>query len=172
NPTVDRAPGQEGELVVRGPQVFSGYWKKPEETAAAFVPATDGDAGEAWFRTGDIVTVDDDGFVSIVDRIKELIITGGFNVAPSEVEDALRGNPSVADAAVVGLPSARNGEEVVAAVVLAAGAAFDENALRDFVRPSLAAYKVPKRIVVVDELPKSLIGKVIRREVRDQILHQ
>ena len=169
NPTVDRAAGDEGELIVRGPQVFSGYWKKAEETAQVFVPAAEGDDAGPWFRTGDIVTIDADGFVKIVDRIKELIITGGFNVAPSEVEDALRSHPSVADVAVVGLPSDHSGEEVVAAVVLAPGAELDEQALRDYVRPSLAAYKVPKRVVAVDELPKSLIGKVIRRQVRDRL---
>ena len=98
---------------MRGPQVMSGYWNKPEETAEVFV--------DGWFRTGDIVTIDDEGFVTIVDRIKELVITGGFNVSPSEVEDALREFAGVADVAVVGLPSERNGEEVVAAVVLAAG---------------------------------------------------
>jgi long-chain acyl-CoA synthetase len=170
NPTVDRAPGEQGELIVRGPQVFSGYWKKPEETAAVFVAADDGDAGGPWFRTGDIVSIDADGFVRIVDRIKELIITGGFNVAPSEVEDALRAHPDVADVAVVGLPSDRSGEDVVAAVVLAPGRRLDEKALRDFVRPSLAAYKVPRRIIAVGSLPKSLIGKVIRRRVRDALL--
>jgi len=169
NPTVDRATGDEGELIVRGPQVFSGYWQKAEETANVFVPADAGDDAGPWFRTGDIVTIDADGFVKIVDRIKELIITGGFNVAPSEVEDALRSHPSVADVAVVGLPSDHSGEEVVAAVVLAPGAELDEQGLRDYVRPSLAAYKVPKRVVAVDELPKSLIGKVIRRQVRDRL---
>jgi long-chain acyl-CoA synthetase len=168
NPTVDRAAGEEGELIVRGPQVFSGYWKKPEETDAVFVPA--GDGGANWFRTGDIVTIDPDGFVSIVDRIKELIITGGFNVAPSEVEEALRQHPSVADAAVVGLPSERSGEDVVAAIVLADGATLDEAALTAFARENLTAYKVPRRFVVVDELPKSLIGKVLRKMVRDSLL--
>jgi long-chain acyl-CoA synthetase len=169
NPTIDRAAGDEGELIVRGPQVFSGYWKRAEETAEVFVPAAHGDEAGPWFRTGDIVTIDADGFVSIVDRIKELIITGGFNVAPSEVEDALRSHPSVADVAVVGLPSDHSGEEVVAAVVLAPGAELDEQGLRDFVRPNLAGYKVPKRVIAVEQLPKSLIGKVIRREVREQL---
>jgi long-chain acyl-CoA synthetase len=149
--------------------VFSGYWKRAEETAEVFVPAAHGDEAGPWFRTGDIVTIDADGFVSIVDRIKELIITGGFNVAPSEVEDALRSHPSVADVAVVGLPSDHSGEEVVAAVVLAPGAELDEQGLRDFVRPNLAGYKVPKRVIAVEQLPKSLIGKVIRREVREQL---
>ncbi len=172
DPTVDRTTGEEGELLVRGPQVFSGYWGKTEETAEVFVPAAEGDDTGPWFRTGDVVTIDSDGFVRVVDRIKELIITGGFNVAPSEVEDALRSHPSVADVAVVGLPSDHSGELVVAAVVLAPGADLDEQALRDHVRPSLAAYKVPKRVVVVPELPRSLIGKVIRRRVRDALLQE
>jgi long-chain acyl-CoA synthetase len=168
NPTVDRAPGDEGELIVRGPQVFSGYWGKPDETAAVFVESSD--EGADWYRTGDIVTIDPEGFVRVVDRIKELIITGGFNVAPSEVEETLRQHPSIADAAVVGLPSEHSGEDVVAAVVLAEGATLDEQAVRDFARANLTAYKVPKSVVVVDELPKSLIGKVLRRKVRDELL--
>lgn len=168
NPTVDRAAGEEGELLVRGPQVFSGYWKKPEETAAVFVDATDG--GKPWFRTGDIVKIDDDGFVSIVDRIKELIITGGFNVAPSEVEECIKGHPDVADVAVIGLPSEHSGEEVVAAVVLEPGKTLDEAGIREFARANLTAYKVPKRVIQVEELPKSLIGKVLRRKVRESLL--
>jgi long-chain acyl-CoA synthetase len=167
NPQTDRAQGEEGELIVRGPQVFSGYWKKPDETADVFVASSDG--GADWFRTGDIVKIDDDGFVTIVDRIKELIITGGFNVAPSEVEEALRHHPDIADVAVVGLPSTHSGEEVVAAVVLAPGKSLDEESIRQFARDNLTAYKVPKRVIAVDELPKSLIGKVLRRKVRDQL---
>lgn len=168
NPTVDRTAGEEGELIVRGPQVFSGYWKKPDETAAVFVPTSD--SGADWFRTGDIVTVDDKGFVRIVDRIKELIITGGFNVAPSEVEDTLRQHPDVADVAVVGLPSEHSGEDVVAAVVLAPGKSLDEEGIRAFARANLAAYKVPRHVYVVDELPRSLIGKVLRRQVKEKLL--
>jgi long-chain acyl-CoA synthetase len=168
NPTLDRASGDEGELVVRGPQVFGGYWKKPDETAAVFV--ADPAGGAPWFRTGDIVTIDADGFVSVVDRIKELIITGGFNVAPSEVEEALRAFPGVADVAVLGLPSAHSGEDVAAAVVMEANARFDEAAIRAFARENLTAYKVPRHIVVVDELPKSLIGKTLRRVVRERLI--
>ena len=167
NPTVDREPGEQGELIVRGPQVFSGYWKKPDETAAVFVPTSD--HGADWFRTGDIVTVDEAGFVRIVDRIKELIITGGFNVAPSEVEDTLRAHPDVADVAVVGLPSTHSGEDVVAAVVLVADRTLDVESIRDFARSNLAAYKVPRHVYQVDELPRSLIGKVLRREVREKL---
>ncbi|SEC58991.1 long-chain acyl-CoA synthetase [Paramicrobacterium humi] len=163
NPTVDVPRGEEGELIVRGPQVFRGYFNNPDATAEVFV---DGD----WFRTGDMVTMDDDGFITIVDRLKELIITGGFNVSPSEVENALRSHPSVADAAVVGLPSAHSGEDVVAAVVAAPGESIDPEELRSFARDVLTPYKVPRRIVVLDELPLSLIGKVLRKKVRDQLL--
>jgi long-chain acyl-CoA synthetase len=109
--------------------------------------------------------------VRIVDRIKELIITGGFNVAPTEVENALRQHPLVEDAAVVGLPSEHSGEEVVAAIVIAPGVAEpDVAAIREFAREILTPYKVPRRLFVVDELPKSLIGKVLRRQVRDALL--
>jgi long-chain acyl-CoA synthetase len=163
DPSVDRAFGEAGELLARGPQVFSGYWRKPDETAK--VVTADG-----WLRTGDIVTMDEDGFVRIVDRIKELIVTGGFNVSPTEVEEALRDVPGVADVAVVGLPHSRGGEDVVAAVVMQPGASFDEAAIRAFARDCLTPYKVPKRVVKVEELPRSIVGKVVRRTVRDQLL--
>ena len=164
DPDDPRVDVERGELLVRGPQVFSGYYGKPEATDEVFV--------DGWFRTGDIVTIDDDGFVRIVDRIKELIITGGFNVAPTEVENVLRQHPSVADVAVVGLPSEHSGEEVVAAVVPATPGEFDIEAVRAFARGILTPYKVPRRIVVVEELPKSLIGKVLRRQVREALLAQ
>ena len=160
-PTRDVPPGERGELLVRGPQVFQGYYGRPEETERVFV--------DGWFRTGDIVTIDEGGFVRVVDRIKELIITGGFNVAPTEVENALRQHPHVVDAAVVGLPSTHSGEEVVAAVVLD-GADMDVESIREYVRGILTPYKVPRRIFVVDELPTSLIGKVLRRQVRESLL--
>lgn len=162
NPTVDVPAGSAGELIVRGPQVFSGYYGKPEETDAVFA--------DGWFRTGDIVTIDDAGFIRIVDRIKELIITGGFNVAPTEVENVLRQHPQVVDAAVVGLPSEHSGEEVVAAIVVDGAADLDVEAIREFARTILTPYKVPRRIFVVDDLPKSLIGKVLRRQVKEKLL--
>lgn len=164
NPTVDVEPGSPGELIVRGPQVFSGYYRKPDETAEVFV--------DGWFRTGDIVTVDADGFVSVVDRIKELIITGGFNVAPTEVENALRQHPAIADVAVVGMPSAHSGEDVVAAVVLQPGEKLDRESIRQFARDNLTPYKVPRRIVAIDDLPTSLIGKVLRKQVREKLLEK
>lgn len=162
DPAVDRGFEQEGELLIRGPQVFSGYWHRPNESADALLPG-------GWLRTGDIVRVSPDGFVTIVDRVKELIITGGFNVSPSEVEEILRQHPAVTDAAVVGMPHPRDGETVSAAVILANGAELDVEALRNHCRANLAAYKVPRTIVAVDELPRSLIGKVLRIKVRGML---
>ena len=162
NPTEDVAPGEPGELVVRGPQVFGGYYGRPEETEKVFV--------DGWFRTGDVVSMDEEGYFTVVDRIKELIITGGFNVAPTEVEIALRQHPAIEDAAVVGLPSKEHGEEVVAVVVLDGDPEFDADEVRTFVKNILTPYKAPRRFVVVDELPKSMIGKVMRRHVKQQLL--
>ena len=122
--SVDRGHEEPGELLIRGPQVFSGYWNRPQDTENVLLEG-------GWIRTGDIVVMDDDGFVRIVDRIKELIITGGFNVYPSEVEDALRRIPGVQDAAAVGLPHESGGETVVAAVVAVPGELLDPEAVRD-----------------------------------------
>ncbi|MET0304460.1 MAG: AMP-binding protein, partial [Microbacteriaceae bacterium] len=163
DPTVDRPLGEAGELLIRGPQVFQGYWRRPSDTAATLLPG-------GWLRSGDIASVSADGFVTIVDRLKELIITGGFNVSPSEVEDALCTHPDVVAAAVVALPRSDGGEAVGAAVVLRDGADVEVDALRDYCRTRLTAYKVPRRIEFVDELPRSLIGKVLRRQVREQML--
>jgi long-chain acyl-CoA synthetase len=163
DPTQEAEPGDAGELLVRGPQVFSGYWNRPDDTAAALLEG-------GWMRTGDIVVMDDDGFITVIDRIKELIITGGFNVYPSQVESALRKVPGVADAAVVGLPDGSGGERVVAAVVAAEGVRLDPEAVREEVRVHLTGYKVPRQVFVVDELPRSLIGKVLHRQVRQQLL--
>jgi long-chain acyl-CoA synthetase len=116
--------------------------------------------------------MDEDGFFTIVDRIKELIITGGFNVYPSEVEEALRHVSGVADAAVVGLPNPNGSEDVVAGVVPEPGATIDEEVVRQTCRDRLAAYKVPRRVFVMDELPRSMIGKVVRRQVRAQLLER
>jgi long-chain acyl-CoA synthetase len=153
--------GEPGELLVRGPQVFAGYWRRPMETAAVLLPG-------GWLRTGDVVVMDEDGFITLVDRIKELILVGGFNVYPSQVEEVLKNLPGVADAAVVGVPT-ENGEEVVAAVIAVPGATLDPEALREASRQHLAAYKVPRRVVIVDELPKTAIGKLMRRELREQV---
>ena len=159
----DLAHGEAGELLLRGPQVFAGYWERPHETSEVVLQ-------DGWIRTGDVVVMDDDGFFTIVDRIKELIITGGFNVYPSEVEHALCELPGVLDAAVVGLPTGDGDEEVVAAVVLEPGVEFDAEAIRARSRERLAAYKVPRRVYEVEALPVSIIGKVLRRKVREELL--
>ena len=163
HPSWDLPTGEPGELLIRGPQVFAGYWNRPEETAAVLLPG-------GWLRTGDITVADADGFVRIVDRIKELIITGGFNVYPSEVEEVLLELPEIAEVAVVGIRSGGDGgEEVVVAVVPADGATIDPEHLRVYAHERLTGYKVPRRVVVVADLPRSQIGKILRRSVRDRI---
>jgi long-chain acyl-CoA synthetase len=161
-PAVARPPGEPGELLIQGPQVFSGYWQRPEETASTLLP-------DGWIRTGDLATMDNDGFITIVDRIKEIIITGGFNVYPSEVEEVLRKHPDVADAAVVGVPAADGGEQVVAAVVPVEGHRLDTENVRVWCRERVAGYKAPRRVVAVAELPQTENGKVRRRQVRDSL---
>lgn len=162
-PETDLPLGEAGELLLRGPQVFRGYWNRPADTAATLLPG-------GWLRTGDIASVSPDGFVTIVDRLKEIIITGGFNVAPSEVEDVLTSHPDIDSAAVVALPKARGGEDVAAAIVMREGTDASPEAIREYCKTRLADYKVPRRIVVVDDLPRSLIGKVLRREVRERLM--
>ena len=161
----DETDGSTGEILVRGPNVFAGYWERPEATAEAFV--ADPDGGDPWFRTGDLGAVDDDGYLSIVGRAKELIISGGFNVYPREVDDVLSLHPAVAEVAVAGLPSSEWGEEVVAWVVPAVGRECpDLDELRSFAQDHLAAYKLPRRVVAVDALPRNALGKVTRHELR------
>ncbi len=167
DPSVEVAAGERGELLVSGPQVFSGYWNRPEETAHVLVELD----GRTWLRTGDVVVVEDGGFTRLVDRIKEVIITGGFNVYPSQVEDQLRGMPGIADVAVVGIPGGDLGEKVVAAIVLAEGVTKVElSAVRAWSEHRLARYAHPRDLVVLTELPRSQIGKVLRRVVRQEIL--
>lgn len=163
DPTAEVPQGQPGELLIKGPQVFQGFWNNPEETAKSLTP-------DGWLRTGDVVTVDGDGFATIVDRAKELIITGGFNVSPTEVEAALRLHPGVRDAAVIGKPLERGGEMVAAAVELEPGVSLDEEALRSHCREHLAGYKVPRRIVAIEDMPRSMLGKILRKKVREQVL--
>jgi malonyl-CoA/methylmalonyl-CoA synthetase len=154
------SPGRDGEIAVRGPQVFSGYRGDPIATDAAFYPG-------GWFRTGDIGRIDPaDGYLRVTGRLRELIISGGMNVYPREVELVLQAHPAVAGAAVVGRPSERWGEEVVAAVVPAAPGGLGVDELLAFVRTQLAPYKCPKRIVIVSELPLNAVGKVVAADVR------
>ncbi|WP_432558165.1 long-chain-fatty-acid--CoA ligase [Granulicoccus sp. GXG6511] len=160
DPTREVAQGEPGELQIRGPQVFQGYWNNPDETATTLLPG-------GWLRTGDIVTVDAEGYATIVDRAKEIIITGGFNVSPSEVEGVIRRVPGIDDVAVVG-HRRPDGAEVIVAVVEAED--FDEAGVRDHCRRELSAYKVPKRVIRSDgELPRSMLGKVLRKQVREKL---
>jgi len=154
------APGEPGEIQYRGPQLFSGYWGKEEQTADAFM-------GE-WFRSGDQVTVDAAGYVTVVDRIKDVINTGGVLVAPREVEDVVYELDGVAEVAVIGLPDERWIEAVTAIVVLKDGAELTQEAVIAHVKERLAGFKVPKAVEFVDELPRNQSGKLLKRQLRAQ----
>jgi len=151
------APGEIGEILIKGHNVMKGYLNHPEATAEAI--------RDGWFATGDMAKVDDDGYYFIVDRKKELIIRGGYNVYPREVEEVLYEHPAVREAAVVGVPHAELGEEVGAAVALKDGADVGVDELRAFVKEQVAAYKYPRQIWIVDELPKGPTGKILKREI-------
>lgn len=158
---------ERGELLIRGPQVFQGYWNKPEETAVTLVEVN----GEQWLRTGDVVTMDETGSFKVVDRIKEMIITGGFKVFPSQVEECIREMSEVEDIAVVGIPGGDLGERVVAAITLRdSSVPVDLKAVQAWAEKHVARYALPREIFLVDELPRSQVGKVLRRVVREQIL--
>jgi long-chain acyl-CoA synthetase len=156
----DALAGDPGELWVHGPNVFPGYWHDREATERALTP-------DGWLRTGDVAVIDDHGGLRLVDRAKDLIIVSGFNVFPVEVEDVLRAHPDVADAAVVGEASPRTGEAVVAYVQAKAGHGIDPAALGEHCARALARYKCPSRYEVVDELPRAVSGKLLRRELRN-----
>jgi long-chain acyl-CoA synthetase len=149
--------GEIGEIAIRGHNVMTGYWGKPEATAEAI--------RDGWFRTGDMAKVDADGYYFIVDRKKDLIIRGGYNVYPREIEEVLHEHPAVAEVAVVGLPHPDLGEEIGAAVTLKPGSTATPAELIAFARDRVAAYKYPRRLWLVDELPKGPTGKILRREV-------
>jgi long-chain acyl-CoA synthetase len=155
----EAARGDLGEICMRGEHVMSGYWRAAEETAQAL-------RGE-WLRTGDIGYVDEEGFVFIVDRVKDLIIRGGFNIYPRDVEEVLHAHPAVLEAAVVGVPDPTMGEEVRAFVVLKPGVETTEEELLAHCRGQLANYKTPRSVAFLDVLPKSGVGKILRRELRD-----
>jgi malonyl-CoA/methylmalonyl-CoA synthetase len=154
--------GEVGEIEVRGPHVFAGYWGRPEATAESF-------DDEGWFRTGDLGSVSEDGYFRISGRQKELIITGGYNVYPKEVEEVLEGCPGVAEVAVVGLPDPEFGEKVTVAVVRDDEALTAEEVV-EFCREVLAGYKKPRRVEFVDALPRNALGKVLKHEVRDKLI--
>jgi malonyl-CoA/methylmalonyl-CoA synthetase len=149
-----------GGIEVKGPNVFAGYWRDPAKTSAEFT-------ADGWFKTGDLGNIDRDGYLYIVGRAKDLVISGGYNVYPKEVEAALDAVHGVCESAVFGVPHPDLGEGVTAAVVGERGAALSQAALVDAVRPALASYKIPKRIVFVDELPRNAMGKVQKNVLRD-----
>ncbi len=153
--------GEEGELIVRGPQVMKGYWKRPEETAESINE-------EGWFHTGDIARMDEDGCFYIVDRKKDLIIASGYNIVPREVEEVLYTHEKVQEAVVVGVPDAVRGENVKAYIVLKAGQSSTPEEITEFCREQLAPYKVPRLVDFRDELPKSQVGKILRRVLLEE----
>ncbi|MGO1510027.1 MAG: o-succinylbenzoate--CoA ligase [Actinomycetaceae bacterium] len=158
---VDVGTGERGEVLIQGPNVMDGYWELPEVTAETV------DA-DGWLRTGDVAIKDEDGFVFIVDRLKDMIISGGENIYPAEVEDALYRHPGVADCAVVGVPDDRWGEVGHAYIVPATGATLDPEEIRAHLRGELAPYKVPKTYEVLDRLPRNASGKLVKKGLREQ----
>lgn len=152
--------GEVGELIIRGPQVMKGYWNRPEETANTL--------RDGWLYTGDMAKMDEDGYFYIVDRKKDMIIAGGFNIYPREVEDVLFEHPAVKEAAVVGVPDPYRGETVKAFIVLKDGHTVTEAELDKFCRENLAAYKVPRIYEFRTELPKTMVGKVLRRQLQEE----
>jgi long-chain acyl-CoA synthetase len=152
-------PGEAGELCVRGPQVMLGYWQRPDETAKVL-------SEDGWLRTGDIAMVDEAGYLKIVDRKKDMIVVSGFNVYPNEIEEIVVAHPEVIECAAVGVPDERTGEAVKVFVVRRSDS-LSEDALRDYCRERLTGYKIPRHFVFRDELPKSNVGKILRRELRD-----
>jgi long-chain acyl-CoA synthetase len=151
------ADGEVGEIVIRGPNVMKGYWNKPEKTAEAIV--------DGWFHSGDLGRVDAEGVFFIVDRKKDMIIRGGYNVYPREIEEVIYEHPDVAEAAVIGVPHPELGEEVGAAVVLKPGATTTAEDLRDFIKARVAAYKYPRHVHILAALPKGATGKILKREI-------
>ncbi|WP_407646573.1 AMP-binding protein [Actinomyces haliotis] len=166
DPAAEVAPGEVGELIVRGPQVFAGYWENEAETDAVMLPG-------GWLRTGDLVRQAEDGFYVIADRRKELIISGGFNIYPTEVEAAVRSMPQVEEVAVVGLPGGEGdagNERVVAAIVPKEGQTVTLEQVREWAEKTLSHYALPRQVEILSEMPRSQIGKVLRRVVRDELL--
>lgn len=153
--------GQRGEICVRGPQVMAGYWNNQEATDAVIDP-------EGWFHTGDIGQADSSGHVFVVDRVKDMVISGGENVYPAEVEDVLYGHPAIAEVAVLGTPHERWGEAVTAVVALRPEATLTLEQLREFARDKLASYKIPLRLELIETLPRNTSGKIMKYQLREQ----
>ena len=153
--------GQPGEIAIRSPTNMPGYWERPEETARTLI-------GEGWLRTGDAGLLDEDGYLFVLDRIKDMIISGGENVYPAEVESAIYGHPDVADVAVIGVPDERWGEAVKACVVLKPGATGDAAGIIGWARERIAGFKCPKSVEFLDALPRNPSGKILRRTLRER----
>ncbi len=160
----DCAPNEPGEVLIRGPHNMLGYWKRPDATAQAL--------RDGWLHTGDIGTMDEEGFVTIRDRMKDMLISGGENVYPAEIENMLLAHPALADAAVIGLPSPKWGEVPLALVVAKKGAALSEAELLDWCKGRLAPFKLPKAAVFVSEIPRNPSGKILKRVLRESYKHQ
>ena len=159
NPDRELATGEPGEIAVKGPQIMMGYYNKPEETKQAL--------RDGWFLTGDIGKFDEDGYLTIVDRKKDMIIAGGYNIYPVELDDVLMGHPKILEACTIGIPHEYRGETVKAFIVPKQGQTLSEADVIAFCKKNLAAYKVPKIIEFIDELPKSAVGKILRRKLKD-----
>jgi long-chain acyl-CoA synthetase len=156
------AANEEGEICIRGRNIMKGYLNQPEETRAVF--------WEDWFRSGDMGTIDEDGYLYIVDRLKDMIITGGENVYPREVEEVLYTRPEVEECTVIGLPDKEYGERVTAFIILKEGQQVDPTQLKSYLKTKLSPFKVPKEFIVVDDLPKSSAGKILKRELKQKVL--
>jgi fatty-acyl-CoA synthase len=161
---VVETPGAQGEILVRGPNVTKGYWGLPEATAKAI-------DSDGWFHTGDAGFFDAEGFLTISDRIKDMIITGGENVYPAEIESQLMRHPAIAEIGVIGEPDSQWGEQVVAVVALKTGASLTLEELRAFGQESLAHYKLPKRLEFVKALPRNATGKILKYQLRQTFAH-
>jgi long-chain acyl-CoA synthetase len=160
--------GEEGELCISGPQVMKGYWNRPEETATALRPD---ETGRLWLHTGDVARMDEDGYFYIVQRKKDMIIVSGFNVYPSEVESVLYEHPAILEAAVIGVPDAYRGETVKAFVVLRSGVNATEDELIEFCKSQLTEFKVPRQVEIRENLPKTAVGKILHRVLREENLN-
>ncbi|MBW2335367.1 MAG: AMP-binding protein, partial [Deltaproteobacteria bacterium] len=154
-------PGEQGEIVIKGPNVMLGYYKRPEETAEAL--------RGGWLHTGDVGYLDEEGYLFITDRIKDMIIKGGYNIYPSEIEGYLAEHPAVSEIAIIGIPDEKYGEEIMAFIVRVPGQELDEDSLMEFAKSKITPFKAPSQVKFVDGLPKSLVGKVLKKELRKML---
>ena len=162
--TEEKQVGQPGELVIKGPQVMKGYWNMDDETARTIM--------DGWLYTGDIAHMDEDGYVFIVDRKKDMIIAAGYNIYPRDIDEVLYEHPKIADAVTIGVPDEYRGETVKVFVVVKPGEELTEKEVIAHCKERLAAYKVPRLVEFRDELPKTMVGKVLRKELRAEELRK